>query len=238
MGKREYGYTFDSESIFAHIQRDATSPPVSKLDDDFYLFVMGPYTAFDATYVYDNADKLKSPFIEDPLFDPQQHVTEDGRGDFEAALDDYCSKLRKELGVHAFLASDIGIKTEEKAADGEPSMSVLDQSIAFAAVSDAVMFILTPAGLTSGAEVEVGALLGEFHLRKENPEPVRKPRPRFRIFKTENFSSASIREIPSTYGVGTMEFADENELFTNTQHFLADIERDDPDRPLPIFNPY
>lgn len=117
------------------------------------------------------------------------------------------------------------------------AMSVLDQSAAFAAVSDAVVFVFSEAGLMTGVGSEVGAILGEFYLRRGNPEPIRKPRERFRIFKTEGFSSASIDEIPSTYEVDTVEFEIREGLINKTQHFLANVERDDPDRLLPIFNP-
>jgi hypothetical protein len=199
---------------------------------------MGPYTAFDAAYAYSDGDQLETPFMEDPLFDPDHHITDDGRGSFRLALEDFCKALREQFGVHAFLATDITIPTDTKADDGEESMSVLDQSVAFAAVSDAVMFVFSEAGLTTGVGSEVGAILGEFHLRQGNPEPIRKPRERFRIFKTEGFSSASIDEIPSTYDVDTVEFKTRDELIKKTQHFLANLERNDPDRHLPIFNPY
>ncbi len=238
MGDRDYGFTFDGEPVFAHIQRDVPQPPESGLDQDLFVFVMGPYTAFDAEYVYDDGTQLENSFIDDPLFDPERHVTDDGRGSFKLALEDICASFRDEFGVRAFLATDVAIPTEQEAGDDEPSMSVLDQSVAFAAVSDAVVFVFTNAGLTTGVGSEVGAILGEFHLRRGNLEPVRKPHERFRIFRTADFSSASIDEIPSTYGIDTVEFEEEEELVRKTQHFLANIERHDPDQPLLVFNPY
>lgn len=238
MNSRDYGFTFEGESVFSRIQQDAPQPSTSKLDDDFYVFVMGPYTAFDATYAYSDGDELQSPFMDDPLFEPEDHITADGRGSFKLALEDLCQTFREQFGVHAFLATDITIPTDTEANDDEESMSVLDQSIAFAAVSDAVVFVFSEAGLTTGVGSEVGAILGEFHLRKGNPEPIRKPRARFRIFKTEEFSSASIDEIPSTYDVDAIEFETGEGLVNKTQHFLANIERNDADRPLPVFNPY
>lgn len=237
MSRRDYGFRFGGESVFTHVQRDAPRSSESQLDDDFFVYVMGPYTAFDATYAYSDADQLESPFIEDPLFDPDEHLTEDGRGSFESALADLCEAFRDEFGVRAYLATDIDIPTDEQA-DDDPSMSVLEQSIAFSAVSDAVVFVFTRAGLTTGTGSEVGTILGEFHLREGNPEPKRKPRERFRIFKTKGFSSASIDEIPSTFGVDAVEFLDEDELVNKTKHFLVNLERDDADRPLPVFNPY
>jgi hypothetical protein len=238
MTDREFGFTFEGESVFSRIRRDAPQPSESKLDDEFYVFVMGPYTAFDATYAYSDGDQLRSPFIDDPLFDPERHITDAGRGSFRDALEDLCQAFRDRFGVHAFLATDVTIPTETEANDDAGSMSVLDQSVAFAAVSDAVVFIFSAAGLTTGVGSEVGAILGEFHLRSGNPEPIRKPRERFRIFKTDGFSSASIDEIPSTYGVETIEFETRTGLMDKTQHFLANIERSDPDQLSPIFNPY
>lgn len=238
MNSRDYGFTFEDESVFARIRQDAPKPSTAKLDDEFYVFVMGPFTAFDATSAYSDGDQLRSPFIDDPLFEPGNHITPDGHASFKLALEDFCEASRDRFGVRAFLATDITIPTETEASDDKESMSVLDQSVAYAAVSDAVVFIFSVAGLTTGVGSEVGAILGEFHLRRGNPEPIRKPRERFRIFKTEGFSSASIDEIPSTYDVDTTGFETREGLINKTQHFLANVERKDPGRPLPIFNPY
>ena len=238
MKNRDYGISFDGKSIFKHIQQDAPKPDNSELEEEFYVFVMGPYTAFNATYAYSDGGQLESPFIDDPLFDPERHIVRDGYGSFELALEDLCEILRGEFGVHAFLATDVDIPTETEASEDEESMSVLDQSVAFAAVSDAVLFIFSEAGLTTGVGTEVGAILGEFHLRRRNREPIRKPRERFRIFRTKGFSSASVDEIPSTYDVDTIGFETRDALINKVQHFLANIERNDPDRPLRIFNPY
>ncbi|QKY21824.1 hypothetical protein B4589_015475 (plasmid) [Halolamina sp. CBA1230] len=238
MTERDYGFTYAGEPVFSHVRRDIPEPPEPVLDDEFYVFVMGPYTAFDAEYAYPDGDELQSAFMDDPLFDQSKHVTADGRGSFQMALEDFCESLRKELGVHAFLATDVDIPTDTEADDGEESMSVLDQSIAFAAVSDAVMFIFSDAGLTTGVGSEIGAILGEFHLRKGNDEPIRKPRERFRVFDTESFSSASIDEVPFTYGIDAVGFETKADLVDKTQDFLTNLERDDPDRVLRIFNPY
>ncbi len=52
MSRRDYGFRFEGESVFARIQQDAPQPSNQQLDDDVFVYVMGPYTAFDATYVY------------------------------------------------------------------------------------------------------------------------------------------------------------------------------------------
>lgn len=78
-------------------------------------------------------------------------------------------------------------------------MSVLDQSVAFAAVSDTAVFIFTNAGLTTGAGSEVGAILGDFNLRRENPEPDRKPRQRIGLFlhRTSTVPASTRCRIPT-----------------------------------------
>jgi hypothetical protein len=200
---------------------------------------MGPYTAFDASYAYPDAAALQSSFIEDPLFDPETHPDTTGRETYEAALAELCDDLRAEFGVRAFLATDIRtIPTKADAGPNEPGMSVLEQSIAFAACSDAVVFVFTNAGLTTGAGSEVGAILGEFQLRRGHPREPLKPRQRIGIFQHEAFESASIEEIPYTYGIGTREFATRPDLVDDIKGFLENVRREAQAGPLPKFHSY
>jgi hypothetical protein len=238
MGRRDYGFHFDGEPVFTYVQEAAPRPSDSRLEEDFFVYVMGPYTAFDATIAYSDGDKLASQFIDDPLFDEDRHMIANNRNNFEAALAEVCDTLRTKFGVRAFLATDVDIPTESEAGDEEPAMSVLDQSVAFAAVSDAVIFVLTEGGRTTGTGSEIGAILCEFHLRERNPEPIRKPRERFRVFTTPDFSSASIDESPATFGIDHIEFTTRDGLIGKIHQFLVNLERNDPDRVLPIFRPY
>ena len=238
MSKRSYGYNYDGETVLSHIRSNAPEPDDETLNREFFVYVMGPYTAFDAEYAYDDADKLRTQFADDPLFDPDEHVTDDGRGDYEAVLQGFCSQLRDQLGVRAFLATDIDIPTLAESDESTPGMAVPRQSVAFAAVSDAVVFVFTEGGLTTGAGGELGMILGEFNLAPDDPEPVRKPRERFCVFQSGGFQSATIEEIPPAYEINSVPFADHEELVNATQQFLVNLERDDPDRPLPIYQPY
>lgn len=238
MSKRGYGYNYDGETIFSCVQSDAPEPDDETLDREFFVYVMGPYTAFDAKYAYDDADKLRTRFADDPLFDPDEHVTDDGRGDYEAVLQAFCSQLRDQLGVRAFLATDIDIPTLDESDGSTPGMAVPRQSVAFAAVSDAVVFVFTEGGLTTGAGGELGTILGEFNLAPDDPERVRKPRERFRVFQSEGFQSATIEETPPAYGIDSVTFANREGLVEATQQFLANLEQDHPDRQLSIYRPY
>jgi hypothetical protein len=239
MSGREFSFSYDGDPVIDHIRQCAPVPLAPPTDQPFYVYVMGPYTAFDATYPFPDADKLESPFIEDPLFDPNMHLNKIARHTYEAALADLCELIRAELGACAFLATDVKtIPTIERASENEPGMSVLDQSVAFAAVSDAVIFIFTDAGLTTGAGSEVGAILSDFNLRHENPEPDRKPRKRIGVFLHDEFSSASINEVPFTYDVPVREFTSKDHLLSRIQGFLEDIRRENSSRPLPVYEPY
>lgn len=239
MTGREFSFSYEGDPVIEHMEKCAPVPRESPTRDSFYVYVMGPYTAFDATYSFPNANKLDSPFIEDPLFAPRKHLNNIARHSYEAALADLCESIRGKLGARAFLATDIKtIPTVKEASGSEPGMSVLDQSVAFAAVSDAVIFVFTDAGLTTGAGSEVGAILSDFNLRRENPEPDRKPRKRIGLFLHDEFSSASIDEVPYTYDIPTREFTSTDHLLRRIQGFLEDIRREKNSRPFPIYEPY
>ena len=238
MSGREYGYNHDGEPVFAYVEADAPEPDSNPLDEDFFLFVMGPYTAFDTTYAYEDADRLDTPFADDPLFDPDEHVTDDGDGDYEATLRDLCSRLRDEFGVRAFLATDIDIPTEQETDTAGPGMPVSEQSIAFAAVSDAVAFVFSEGGLTAGTGCELGTILGRFNLGVNNPEPIRKPRERIRIFRSESFASATVEEVTAAYRIDSLSFEDENELVDGVREFLIGVERKDKGDLTSVYRPY
>ncbi|SFS09942.1 hypothetical protein SAMN05216559_3625 [Halomicrobium zhouii] len=114
---------FDGETNFQYNERpisdilaeQAPAPPKFSTHNDFTVYVMGPYTAFNAEVAYSDADKLRTPFQDDPLFDPDSHVTNDGKGDMEQALRDVCADLRENLNCRAFIATDIDIPTHEQA---------------------------------------------------------------------------------------------------------------------------
>lgn len=240
MGAPSYA-RYNGEPILSHLQSEVPKPDEPNSSNEFFVFIMGPYTAFNAEFAYDDGDQLSSPFIDDPLFDSDRHVTDNGHGDFNMALADLREDLRSELGVRAFIATDVNIPTikqvEENDLD-EPGMAVLDQSVAFAAVSNAVLFVYSASGLNAGPGVEAGAILGEFHLRHDNPLNEMKPRKRIKIFRGPRFKSASFEEIPSSYGVGCVDYASRESLMSQIRHFLVDIERTSREREFPIFIPF
>lgn len=225
---------YDGESLFERILENAPEP-VSERHRDFLVYVMGPYTPFDLSYVLrDGEFPLDSPYVDSELFDPERHE------DMEATLRDVCSALREDPGVRAFVATDVDVPTVRDAGKSGPDengWSPLDQSIEFALVSDVVVFVLDEAGRNAGVASEIGAVLGEFDLRLRNPEPPRKPRRRIRIYCSEAFSSASIEEIPHGFGVDVYPYEDEADLLGNLRQFVTTVEYASRYEDLPLVGP-
>lgn len=238
MADRPLKYEYDGQPIFEYVKNNVPTPPSSPRDDEFLLYVMGPYTAFNAEYVYDDAEELRTPYIADPLFNPEKHITDEDEGSMEKALAELCKEIREDIGVQAFIATDVNIPTEREANEqnlDQPFMTPLDQSVAFSAVSDAVAFVFSEGGLNTGVGAEVGSVLGEFGLRQNSDLVVRKPRKRLRIFHSPKFGSASVEEIPVGFGVDCIEFETREDFLEKIEQFLVNIERATRDEGLPIF---
>lgn len=219
---RPYNPRYNGKPIIEIIDNN-----IPAAEHDFLVYVMGPYTVFNAEYAYDDADELKSRYIQDPLFCPEKHIV-GGMSEYESALSDLCDQIRAEIGVRPFIATDIDIPTKSEVDDNdlsEPGMGILDQSVEFASVSNAVIFIYSAAGLNAGVGAEAGAILGEFNLRTRSEENKKKPRLRFRIFHSEDFSSGSIDEIPHSYGIDNLGFSSEEELIGQIKAYLVTVQR-------------
>ena len=207
----------------------------------------GPYTAFNAEKAYDDADKLRTPFQDDPLFDPDKHVTGDGDTSMEEALREFCRELRGKYNCRAFIATDIDIPTHQQAERQHPDqdtdsvklegMDPLTQSVAFAAHSDAVLFLFTRGGLTTGVGAETGGILGEFHLRRGNSATTHKPGQRVAIYLDEAFGSATIDELPLGYDVQYDTFKAKDALHERIRRWLDNLDRETRDTGLPVFIP-
>jgi len=240
-------FRYDGRPIADILAEQAPEPPRFSRQNDFTVYVMGPYTAFSAAYAYDDGDRLSTPFQADPLFDAQRHVTDSGRGDMEQALRDFCAELRDRHSCRAFVASDIDIPTyrqarelNERRGDDEPEvqgMAPLDQSIAFAAHSDAVLFLFTQGGLTTGVGTETGGILGEFHLRRGNPATTHKPGQRVAIYQDAEFGSATVDELPYGFDVRYDEFRRKADLHDRVRNWFDALTREARDTDLPVFVP-
>lgn len=243
----ETSFQYDGRPISDVISQEAPVPTQVSPHNDFTVYVMGPYTAFNAEKAYEDAEKLRTPFQEDPLFDPDKHIDDGGNGNMEEALRDFCSELRQKHNCRAFVATDIDIPTHAQAEkqneernEDEPEMegmNPLSQSVAFAAHSDAVLFLFTRGGLTTGVGAETGGILGEFHLRRGNPATTHKPGQRVALYMAESFGSATIDELPKGYDIQYDSFATKDDLHKSVRRWFDNLERETRDRDLPIFVP-
>lgn len=238
-------FRYDGRPVSDILSEEAPAPPGLSPHDDFTVYVMGPYTAFDAEKAYDDAEELRTRFQDDPLFDPDEHVDGDGDPDMEVALREFCGELRERHGCRAFIATDVDIPTNEQAAernagDDEPSVPGMDplaQSVAFAAHSDAVLFLFTRGGLTTGVGAETGGVLGEFHLRRGNPATTHKPGQRVAVHLAEDFGSATVDELPEGYDVQYDSFGSKAELHDSLRNWFDNLDRATRDAGLPVFRP-
>jgi hypothetical protein len=246
---------FDGDTTFRYNDRpisdilaeQAPAAPNLGPHNDFTVYVMGPYTAFNAEKAYDDADKLRTPFQDDPLFNPDKHIDDAGNSNMEEALRDFCEELRHKHNCRAFIATDIDIPTHQQAkeqnesrSEGEPEIEGMDplaQSVAFAAHSDAVLFLFTSGGLTTGVGTETGGILGEFHLRRGNPATTHKPGQRVVVYVDENFSSATIDELPKGYDIQYNRFVSKADLHTSVRRWFDNLSRETRDTNLPVFIP-
>lgn len=240
-------FQYDNRPISDILSEQVPLPSQFSPHNEFLIYVMGPYTAFNAEQAYDDADKLRTPFQDDPLFDPDEHVDKNGDASMEEALRDFCRELRSEHNCRAFIATDIDIPTHRQARrqnrDLETSETTVDgmdplaQSVAFAAHSDAVLFLFTRGGLTTGVGAETGGILGEFHLRRGNAATTHKPGQRVAIYLDEEFGSATIDELPMGYDVQYDTFESKDDLYESIRRWLDNLDRETRDTGLPVFIP-
>jgi len=240
-------FRYDGRPISDILAEQAPTAPNLGPHNDFTVYVMGPYTAFNAEKAYDDADKLRTPFQDDPLFDPDKHIDDAGNSNMEEALRDFCEELRHKHDCRAFIATDIDIPTHEQATEqnetrsnNEPEIEGMDplaQSIAFAAHSDAVLLVFTAGSLTTGVGAETGGILGEFHLRRGNPATTHKPGQRVAVYVDEEFGSATIDELPNGYDIRYNRFESKEDLHTAIRRWFDNLVRETRDADLPVFIP-
>lgn len=230
---------------------DERVPHAPTGNDKFFVYIMGPYTAFDGKKAFDLDDEGDSEtnigdgdkcgeddedcdtceerrFIEDPLFNPEEHHDEESEiATYQAALIDLCESIRERCGVRAFLATDVKIPTPSRADDlDDPGMTPLAQSLGYAAVSDAVIFIFSQAALNAGVGTEMGAVLSEFNLRGDTPGLPMKPRSRIRIFHTPYFGSATVTDIFEDFAVSQLEFSTISQIIGQIEQFIIGVDQE------------
>ncbi len=143
----------------------------------------------------------------------KSHVTEDSEM-FEF-LESLRDNLRQE-GYNAFLATDPEIDLNE--------MDAGTQSLAFARVSNVVLFVLPNHGKNLGVGIEVGAVLEDMS---------EKQRERVLFVHQEGMRSAMIGAVADRWDATIRTFEDESNLLHEVALFIRDVMRREGNGKLP-----
>ena len=111
-------------------------------------------------------------------------------------------------------------------------MTPIEQSIAFARASNAVLFIFPYAGIPIGVASEAGALCEHFNLRADDPTERTKPRKRFRLFRETGIGSATVEEFEFDYNLTFAVYESREELLHLIKRFLQQHHDQDDSSPL------
>lgn len=223
--------TYDGTPVRDLILRDAPDAPLS----EYLVYVMSAYSAYNLQRALDETAEqadLSQLYPPDALFDPDVHET------MEAAIWQLCSEIRETTNTRAFLATDVDIPTITQVQDeglDEPGMTPIEQSIAFARASNAVLFIFPYAGIPIGVASEAGALCEHFNLRADDPTARMKPRERFRLFREAGIGSATIEEFEYDYNLTFAVYESREELLHSIKRFLQQLQHHDQDDSFPLY---
>jgi hypothetical protein len=219
---------YDGTPVRDLVLRDAPDAPLS----EYLVYVMSAYTAYDLERALGEDLDLASIYPPDVLFDPEVHET------MEDAIRDLCAAIRTETNTRAFIATDIAIPTITQVQEGdldEPGMTPLEQSLAFARVSNAVVFVFPYAGIPIGVASEAGALCEYFNLRAEDPAVRTKPRARFRLFREQGVGSATVEEFEFDYNLSFEIYESRDALVHAIKRFLQQLQHHEQDDEFPLY---
>ncbi|WP_276271228.1 DUF7509 family protein [Haloarcula litorea] len=167
---------------------------------DFLVYLMGPYTSFDV------ADVVPEGVDADDVSLPAARADDDALDEMLATLRRVQGRLREDPGVNPFLAVDPEIPLSE--------MDAATQSIRFARVSNATLFVVPALGDKLGVGIEVGSVLADL----DDTD-----RERVLFAHEEAVSSAMIRSVGQRWDARVVAYADEDELVTAVRQFVVDL---------------
>jgi hypothetical protein len=222
---------YDGTPVRDLILRDVPDAPLS----EYLVYVMSAYTVYDLQRALDSHEEqmdLPELYPPDALFDPDVHES------MEAAIRDLCDEIREATNARVFIATDVNIPTITEVQNDdldEPGMTPLEQSIAFARESNAVVFVFPYAGIPIGVASEAGALCEHFNLRTSDPTDQTKPRDRFRLFREAGVGSATVEEFEFDYNLKFAIYESREELVHAIKRFLQQLQHREQDDDFPIY---
>lgn len=169
--------------------------------DEFLVYIMGPYKAFDLTDLVDDPDEIPASF-RDWNHDAGEYTHDEVVG----LLRRVQGSLRTDPGVNAFLAVDVDVPLDE--------VDAATQSIEFARASNAVVFVVPLVGKNLGVGSGVGSVLDDLD---------EGDRQRVTFVHESGVRSAMIQSVSRRWDAAVRSYEDERELEAAIRQFVVDV---------------
>jgi len=136
----------------AQITRDVVASRLGDVTyDRFLCYLMGPYKSFNLAYVLDAEERAAVDVADLPSPLRRLFRNEDAIDEAQALLRRVQGTLRRDPGVNAFLAVDVGIDVD--------AVDAVTQSVEFARCANASAFVVPFLGHNFGVGEEAGSVL-------------------------------------------------------------------------------
>lgn len=182
----------------------------------FLVYLMGPYTMVD----------VEGPLGTEPSAWPTPGQPQARQATTSVEADDPLSlllfvrdRLRTDVGVNAFLALDVGVSLDE--------MDAATQSVEFALVSNAVVYVVPRFGDNLGVGVEAGAvleaMLGTSDGDHRSVSGTRNERVLF--VHESGITSAMVAAVHGRWDARVCSYSDRADLIRQIRLFVRDVMR-------------
>jgi len=197
-------------------RRTGNSEPLGPVRRErFLVYIMGPYRTFDIDALLQDIDR-------EPGDLPSFATWDDSAGDYnESGVLRLLRETRdclRERGFNAFLAIDVGIDLAE--------MDAATQSIEFARVSNAVVFVGPQVGDNLGVGIEIGSVLEDVSRTSNEGDTRESPstRPsRFMVATEPSVRSAMLESVHKRWHASVRTFTDRSDLCRLCAQFCTHV---------------
>lgn len=235
--------------------RSLVEQRVPQAPKNLLVYVMGAYTTSSPDYHLRHSNSTiaqalsKVPLVKnahpaDPIFEYT-----DQSNSLEDALHGVAEHIRSDsqLGYRAFLATDVDVPTKTQAQDDsalpdDAGVDPLTQSLFYAAVSNAVLFVFSKAGVNDGVANEMSGIAMTHNLDQVRPQEAKKPPLRFMYLHHSDVGSATLKEFPANISLVEGSYSTERDIHGELKGWLRQIEHMDSPRtagndPIHRFSP-
>lgn len=235
--------------------RSLVEQRVPQAPKDLLVYVMGAYTTSSPDYHLRQSNStvaqalskvplFKNIHAADPIFEYA-----DQSNSLEDALHGVAAHIRSDnqLGHRAFLATDVDVPTETQAQEdpvlpNDAGVDPLTQSLFYAAISNAVVFVFSEAGVNDGVASELSGIAMAHNLDQVRPQEAKKPPCRFMYLHHSDVGSATLSEFPANISLVEGSYSREHDIHGELVGWLRQIEqmdspRTENDDPIHRFSP-